>query len=153
MTDPSLKLLVVNTLKIDPETLEPIMRASDYDVIVLIPALRLRSNAKYVIGDTQNYTLCINRNRRNYPNIVPVEGVSVHGIRIPQFSLLVLSVDTDVEESFVPKVKELYPHQTFLVVHRSFPTTVFDIQTGDRPTVIHNNPTSFGVVTFHFIER
>ncbi len=124
------------------------MMTGSYDVIILIPALKLRSNAKYVIGDTPNYTLCTKRSRRDYPEIIPAEGESVHGIRIPTFNLVVLSVDTDVEKSFVPKVKEFYPHQTLLVVHRSFPTTVFDIHTGDRQTAIHNNPTSFYGVFF-----
>ena len=146
MDTSSLKLLVVNTNKIQLEMLELIMMANDYDVIVLMPALKMRSNAKYIIGETSHYTLCIHRNQNIYSSIVPILGDTVYGIHIPRFNLLVLSVDTDVEDGFAPKVKELYPHQMILVVHRSIPSMVFDIHTGDRQTILHNNHTSFYVV-------
>jgi hypothetical protein len=133
----SLKILVMNTQEVQPEIIELKFTTDElYDIIVLIPALNLPLDSRYIHhpgGD--HYSLYINKYSNNI-EFTTVSGNNVYGIVIGSENLAVLSIDSHVEQDFVRNLKEIYPNKTILVVNRRYPSVVFYIHTGVRNSSI-----------------
>jgi hypothetical protein len=144
MTDHSLNLLVVLTNQTTPTVVQTKVRFGNYDMIVLIPSLKISLGDKYIQIQDQDahYSVYINRNSY-HTNPIPLYGRHVCGVSVDDYNVVVLSVGTDLGGDFVNNIKELYPHKNLLVVYRSFPNKVFDIFTEECNSSTQQNSTSF----------